>query len=430
MMMWLFVEYMAVPVTTRSAEAVLLAISGDKRLTIALAAAVIAVVLLAVIITKAVTKRKIINKIDFMSDALGSGESAFRYSEDGHGNRQLNRSLNRLHSIFEAEKNDIRERDRYFAQMLDHVQSGVIVLDGDKVDYCNAVARGLLGMADISNLRQVERISTELAEAFRNADGAEIHAAVQSERGMVQLSVSACTSRLHSTEVRIVTFNDITREMEDNETESWTRLIRVMTHEIMNTITPIASLSSALSQNLSDYSEDDIRSALGTIASSSEGLLNFIQSYRSLTHIAAPVRKAFYFKEVATDAINIARTNWPSVNVCYNELSDDIILYADQGQISQVINNIVKNAVQAGARNVSITASIDKRDRTIINISNDGEPLSESSQEQLFVPFFTTKGSAGTGVGLSLSRQMLRLNGGTIKLASSTPDSTVFTIIL
>ena len=132
---------------------------------IVLTVAVIAVVLLAVIITKAVTKRKIINKIDFMSDALGSGESAFRYSEDGHGNRQLNRSLNRLHSIFEAEKDDIRERDRYFAQMLDHVQSGVIVLDGDKVDYCNAVARGLLGMADISNLRQVERISTELAEA-------------------------------------------------------------------------------------------------------------------------------------------------------------------------------------------------------------------------------------------------------------------------
>ena len=125
-----------------------------------------------------------------------------------------------------------------------------------------------------------------------------------------------------------------------------------------------------------------------------------------------------------------ARTNWPSVNVCYNELSDDIILYADQGQISQVINNIVKNAVQAGARNVTITASIDKRDRTLINVSNDGEPLSESSQEQLFVPFFTTKGSAGTGVGLSLSRQMLRLNGGTIKLASSTPESTVFTIIL
>ena len=396
----------------------------------AFATILIIAVALAVLITRFSTKRKIINKIDFMSDALGSGESAFRYSEMGHGNHRLNRSLNRLRSIFEAEKNDIRERDRYFALMLDHVQSGVIVLDGDKVDYSNAVARGLLGMADISNLRQVERISPELAEAFRSADGSETQAAFQSERGTVQFSVSACTASLHSIEVRIVTFNDITREMEDNETESWTRLIRVLTHEIMNTVTPIASLSSALSQNLPAYSEEDIRSALGTIASSSEGLISFVQSYRSLTHIAAPVRKAFYFKDVATDVINIAKANWPYVTIRYDELSDDIILYADQGQISQVINNLVKNAVQAGARNISITASIDKREHTVITVTNNGEPISKSSQEQLFVPFFTTKGTSGTGVGLSLARQMLRLNGGTIKLASSTPDATVFTIVL
>lgn len=394
------------------------------------AVGVVAIVIFTAIIACAITKRHIISKIDFMSDALSSGESAFRYSENGRGNRRLNRSLNRLRSIFEAEKNDIRERDRYFALMLDHVQSGVIVLDGDKVDYSNAVARGLLGMSDISGLRQIERISPELAEAFRKADDSETHAAFQSERGVSQLSVSACTATLHSTEVRIVTFNDITREMEDNETESWTRLIRVLTHEIMNTVTPIASLSSALSQNLTGYSAEDVRSALGTIASSSESLISFVQSYRSLTHIAAPVRKAFYFKDVVNDAINIARTNWPEVKVEYRELSDEIILYADQGQISQVLNNLVKNAVQAGARNVMVSAFLDKRDRTVIDVANDGEPISSASQEQLFVPFFTTKGCSGTGVGLSLSRQMLRLNGGTIKLSSSTPERTVFTIML
>ncbi len=395
-----------------------------------MAASVSVIVVLAVIITRAVTKRKIISKIDFMSDALSSGETAFRYADSGRGNRMLNRSLNRLRSIFEAEKNDIRERDRYFAIMLDHVQSGVIVLDTDRVDYSNAVARGLLGMADIANLRQIERISEELAQAFRRADDTETRASFQSERGTVQFSVSACEAMLHSVKVRIVTFNDITHEMENNETESWTRLIRVLTHEIMNTVTPIASLSSALSQNLAAYGEEDIRSALGTIASSSEGLLGFVQSYRSLTHIAAPVRKAFYFRDVAADAVNIARVNWPEVELAYEERSEDIILYADQGQISQVVNNLVKNAVQAGARHITIAASIDKRDRTVISIANDGAPISESARKQLFVPFFTTKGSEGTGVGLSLSRQMLRLNGGTITLASSTPQATVFTIIL
>ena len=385
---------------------------------------------LTYIVTRALVRRKIIGKIDFMSDALDSGESAFRYSEDQWSDRRLNKSLNRLRAIFEAEKTDIRERERYFGIMLDHVQSGVIVIDGDRIDYSNIIARGFLGMSDISSLRQIERLSPELANAFRSASETESRASLISERGTVQFSISACESRLHGKDVSIVTFNDITREMENNESESWTRLIRVLTHEIMNTVTPIASLSSALSQNLADYDAEDVRSALGTIASSSEGLISFVQSYRSLTHIAAPVRKAFYLKDLVNDSVTIAQTNWPSASVSYHELSEDIILYADFGQISQVMNNLIKNAVQAGASEIDITASIDKRERTVINVANNGEPISETGKEQIFVPFYTTKGDSGTGGGLSLCRQIIRLNGGTINLTSSTAESTVFTIVL
>lgn len=385
---------------------------------------------LTYIVTRALVRRKIIGKIDFMSDALDSGESAFRYSEDHWSDRRLNRSLNRLRSIFEAEKSDIRERERYFGIMLDHVQSGVIVIDGDKIDYSNVIARGFLGMSDISSLRQIERISPELANAFRSASESESRASLVSERGTVQFSISACTARLHGKDVSIVTFNDITLEMENNESESWTRLIRVLTHEIMNTVTPIASLSSALSQNLDAYDTEDVRSALGTISSSSEGLISFVQSYRSLTHIAAPIRKAFYLRDLVNDSVTIAQANWPSAKVSYHELSEDIILYADYGQISQVMNNLIKNAVQAGASDIDITASIDKRERTVINVANNGEPISETGREQIFVPFYTTKGVSGTGVGLSLCRQIIRLNGGTINLTSSTPEATVFTIVL
>lgn len=385
---------------------------------------------LTYIVTRALVRRKIIGKIDFMSDALDSGESAFRYSEDHWSDRRLNRSLNRLRSIFEAEKSDIRERERYFGIMLDHVQSGVIVIDGDKIDYSNVIARGFLGMSDISSLRQIERISPELANAFRSASEVESKASFVSERGTVQFSISACTARLHGKDVSIVTFNDITSEMENNESESWTRLIRVLTHEIMNTVTPIASLSSALSQNLDAYDTEDVRSALGTISSSSEGLISFVQSYRSLTHIAAPVRKAFYLRDLVNDSVTIAQANWPSARVSYHELSEDIILYADYGQISQVMNNLIKNAVQAGASDIDITASIDKRERTVINVANNGEPISETGREQIFVPFYTTKGVSGTGVGLSLCRQIIRLNGGTINLTSSTHEATVFTIVL
>lgn len=385
---------------------------------------------LTYIVTRAMVRRKIIGKIDFMSDALDSGESAFRYSEDHWSDRRLNKSLNRLRSIFEAEKSDIRERERYFGIMLDHVQSGVIVIDGDKIDYSNVIARGRLGMSDISSLRQIERISPELANAFRSASEAESRASLVSERGTVQFSISACTARLHGKDVSIVTFNDITLEMENNESESWTRLIRVLTHEIMNTVTPISSLSSALSQNLDAYDTEDVRSALGTISSSSEGLISFVQSYRSLTHIAAPIRKAFYLRDLVNDSVTIAQANWPSAKVSYHEFSEDIILYADYGQISQVMNNLIKNAVQAGASDIDITASIDKRERTVINVANNGEPISETGREQIFVPFYTTKGVSGTGVGLSLCRQIIRLNGGTINLTSSTPEATVFTIVL
>ena len=385
---------------------------------------------LTYIVTRALVRRKIIGKIDFMSDALDSGESAFRYSEDHWSDRRLNRSLNRLRSIFEAEKSDIRERERYFGIMLDHVQSGVIVIDGDKIDYSNVIARGFLGMSDISSLRQIERISPELANAFRSASETESRASLVSERGTVQFSISACPARLHGKDVSIVTFNDITLEMENNESESWTRLIRVLTHEIMNTVTPIASLSSALSQNLDAYDTEDVRSALGTISSSSEGLISFVQSYRSLTHIAAPIRKAFYLRDLVNDSVTIAQANWPSAKVSYHEFSEDIILYADYGQISQVMNNLIKNAVQAGASDIDITASIDKRERTVINVANNGEPISETGREQIFVPFYTTKGVSGTGVGLSLCRQIIRLNGGTINLTSSTHEATVFTIVL
>ena len=385
---------------------------------------------LTYIVTRAMVRRKIIGKIDFMSDALDSGESAFRYSEDHWSDRRLNKSLNRLRSIFEAEKSDIRERERYFGIMLDHVQSGVIVIDGDKIDYSNVIARGFLGMSDISSLWQIERISPELANAFRSASETESRASFVSERGTVQFSISACTARLHGKDVSIVTFNDITREMENNESESWPRLIRVLTPEIMNTVTPIASLSSALSQNLAAYDTEDVRSALGTISSSSEGLISFVQSYRSLTHIAAPVRKAFYLRDLVNDSVTIAQANWPSARVSYHELSEDIILYADYGQVSQVMNNLIKNAVQAGASDIDITASIDKRERTVINVANNGEPISETGREQIFVPFYTTKGVSGTGVGLSLCRQIIRLNGGTINLTSSTLEATVFTIVL
>ena len=193
----------------------------------------------------------------------------------------------------------------------------------------------------------------------------------------------------------------------------------------MNTVTPIASLSETL-LGFEDVSEE-VRDGLDTISQSSRGLIKFVESYRNLTRVAPPVKKAFYFREVAERVISLTREQALITGaVCtYVEKSEDILLYADEGQITQILINLVKNAIQAEARKIEISAEIDLSEHVIINISNDGRPISKESQEEIFVPFFTTK-QEGTGIGLSLSRQIMRLHNGSLNLVQSNGSLTVF----
>ena len=176
--------------------------------------------------------------------------------------------------------------------------------------------------------------------------------------------------------------------------------------------------------------DEDIKNGLSTISESSKGLIKFVESYRNLTRVAPPVKKAFYFKELAERVISLTREQAAmSGAVCtYEEMSEDIILYADEGQITQILINLVKNAVQAEARNVVITAQLTPSEQTVISVTNDGLPISRESQDEIFVPFFTTK-QEGTGIGLSLSRQIMRLHNGSLKLTKSDEKGTVFTLV-
>ena len=216
--------------------------------------------------------------------------------------------------------------------------------------------------------------------------------------------------------------------MAQNEQESWTRLIRVLTHEIMNTVTPIASLSETLLDF--DNVNEEVRSGLNTISQSSRNLIRFVESYRNLTRVASPVKKAFYLRDLVERVISLTREQTViSGAVCtYIERSDDVLLYADEGQIAQILINLIKNAIQADARNIVITAEINPSEHIIINVSNDGRPISKESQEEIFIPFYTTK-QEGTGIGLSLSRQIMRLHNGTLNLTRSDEKGTVFTLI-
>ena len=391
--------------------------------------AIIAAVVLTAVVTFLLTSRKMRGKVAYMLDALEDKELNFRFDERRLAGRKFNRTLNRLRNIFDKERHEIIEQEKYFGLMLDHVKTGVVVIEQDgRVNYCNRTALNLLGIATFGHIRQLRTVSESLYNAFLTVtDAAEERASYYNESGKMTISLTASAATIGKMEVRVVAFNDISSEIAENEQESWSKLIRVLTHEIMNTVTPIASLSETLLTF--EGVNKEVRTGLDTISQSSRGLIKFVDSYRNLTRVAPPVKKAFYFKELAERVINLTREQalMSGVQCSYVEKSEDIILYADEGQITQILINLVKNAIQADAKKVEITAEINLSEHIIINVFNDGSPISKESQEEIFVPFFTTK-QEGTGIGLSLSRQIMRLHNGTLALTRSDDKGTIFTL--
>ncbi|MBQ7899383.1 MAG: PAS domain-containing protein [Bacteroidales bacterium] len=391
--------------------------------------AIIAAVVMTAAVTFLLTSRKMRRKVAYMLDALEDKELNFRFDERRMAGRKFNRTLNRLRNIFDKERHEIIEQEKYFGLMLDHVKTGVVVIEQDgRVNYCNRTALNLLGIATFGHIRQLRTVSESLYNAFLTVtDAAEERASYYNESGKMTISLTASAATIGKMEVRVVAFNDISSEIAENEQESWSKLIRVLTHEIMNTVTPIASLSETLLTF--EGVNEEVKSGLDTISQSSRGLIKFVDSYRNLTRVAPPVKKAFYFKELAERVLNLTREQalMSGVQCSYIEKSEDIILYADEGQITQILINLVKNAIQADAKKVEITAEINLSEHIIINVFNDGSPISKESQEEIFVPFFTTK-QEGTGIGLSLSRQIMRLHNGTLALTRSDDKGTVFTL--
>ena len=211
-----------------------------------------------------------------------------------------------------------------------------------------------------------------------------------------------------------------------DESASWSKLFRVITHEIMNTVAPIASLSDALSKE-----EDlDVKAGLETISESSKDLIRFVESYRSITQVAPPVRKAVMVDELIDRVmrLNKARIAEQGATLAYQAKTLDLLIYVDKGQIMQVFNNLIKNAVQAGATSIRIIADLNSEDQTVIRVANNGKAIPLRQIEEIFVPFYTTKPN-GTGIGLSLSRQIMVRHNGILNLEQSDNQMTVFTLV-
>lgn len=218
------------------------------------------------------------------------------------------------------------------------------------------------------------------------------------------------------------------KSKQQNEQESWAKLIRVLTHEIMNTVSPIASLSDALAADVVNPTQKmDVKAGLRTISSSSKDLIKFVESYRELAGVARSVKKAVMVKDLVTRVIDLTSEQCSAAGAkcTFLALTSDTIIYVDRPQISRILINLIKNALEAGATEITISADLNRYEHTLIRVANNGTPISLESQEQIFIPFFTTKRD-GSGIGLSLSRQLMRNHNGTIELTCSNALMTEF----
>ena len=370
-------------------------------------------------------------KLTFMLDSLDNDDVNFRFRERLFFNASLNRTLNRLRGIYEKRQRELREQEQYYAHMLENVQTGIVVVEegSGRVLFYNNFAKVLLGMEQVSHLRQIRRINESLYDAFIAVKpGGALKASYYNESTSVKILLSASYASIKGKDVKIVAVSNIDSQLNENQEESWNKLTRVLTHEIMNTITPIVSLSDTLNQcAVEDNLDPNYISGLETISASSKGLLSFVESYRSLTRVAAPIRKSFLVSELVERVLQLSApyTSEAGIETVYVEKTEDVILWADENQIAQILINLVKNAAQAEATRIEISVELDSLENVVIEVSNNGAPISAEGREEIFVPFYTTK-QEGTGIGLSLSRQIMRLHNGSLTLARSDSQGTAF----
>lgn len=387
------------------------------------------------------------NKIIYLLNAVENNDFAFKFTElkGSRTNRLFNKALNRIKELIATEKKRIKTQDDYYGQILENIVTGIITINqnGD-VMMSNSRARMLLGMPVITSLCQMSRVTKTLPDTVEGLQpGDSCSVSLSNEWGEMNLVLKASICG----NLKVVTIDDIGNELDIKETESWLKLTRVMTHEIMNLATPIVSISDTL-LHLCSNNDKIITEALETINTTSKGLITFVETYRKFTAIPLPVIGVVNLGDFLNRISSMFRYELTSNNI---ELKIDtakhnilgISFHADEKLFTQVMVNLLKNAitailqkksmVQEGA--VSIESYIiavnlvSVKPELIIEISNNGVPISNEIKDQIFVPFFTTN-TNGTGIGLSISRQIMRLHNGSLKLKNDNPAITTFQIKL
>ena len=355
-----------------------------------------------------------------MLEAIRNCDYSFRlplYGFSG-GERILQETLNRFGDLMGEQKQLMEQRERFYGQILSSVSSGVIVLDEKQaVVQTNPAAARLLAVPILSTLKQLERYGVEVPHMLRTLKtGERCNLQFTTAKGEVQLSVRATEMQLGETNVRILTLNDIRSELDAKELDSWIKLTRVLTHEIMNSIAPISSLSETFLKR-QDVRESPIYEGIRAIHETSVGLISFVDSYRKFSALQKPSPEPFYLLDLLRQIQGLSLIP-DTISLTLQIEPSELMLYADPNLIRQVLINILKNAVQSIGETkgcIHVRAYSAPDEHVFVYISNDGPAIPEAEAEQIFVPFFTTR-TGGSGIGLSLSRQIMKLSNGSISL--------------
>ena len=368
--------------------------------------------------------RRNIKKVRFLFDAIDNGDFSFYFPTE-KGNKEdkiLHQSLNRIKLFLQHTREEQMEREKYYEQILNAVDTGIMVVDShDNIMQHNQAALRLL---DTDVLTHINQVKGKLKDE---------HLAKHETQAM-----------LKDKHVRIIALSDVSHELSNQEVDSWIKLIRVLTHEIMNTITPVTSLSETLLKELdneeqytaksSSAEQAKLKQGLETIHKTGTELLAFVNNYRRFTHVPKPQPALFYVEPFLERMAMLCNHE-----VEIETAPKDLLAYADESLISHVVTNLLKNAVEAfnGSQSepttkasIRLHAYTNEQEAIIIDVSNNAGLIPDDVASHIFIPFFTTK-PEGSGIGLSLSRQIMRVSGGSLSLhQDKAHGTTTFRIVI